>query len=248
VKSRRPDVGSASVEHFFQDLDVPAAISRFLYLENVRFGGDTSLRALSPGGPPHVLALARHPANASIKLESVLLSTDHVATAIKHAIETAFNCTVYNHYGMTKMGLGGGVDCAARRGMLLLRYRTGDVSRFIPDPGPCGTRLKTLERITHRLNGRVRIGTRYMTMADLDEALFAIDGELNFAATMAHENGRDSLHLEVKIAEDRRVMSIVKATTAAVPYAQHFDLRVSTVAAMPPSMAKRTLLDRRSLT
>ena len=38
-----------------------------------------------------------------------------------------------------------------RRGMPLIRYPTGDVSRFLPDPCPCGTVLKTLERIRNRL-------------------------------------------------------------------------------------------------
>jgi phenylacetate-coenzyme A ligase PaaK-like adenylate-forming protein len=236
------------------------------------------------GVPTHVLSLARHPSTPKLQLKSVLLTTDHVPNAIKQVAEERFACKVYNHYGMTEMGLGGGVDCEARRGyhlreadllfeiidpstgavlpdgecgevvfttltrrgMPLIRYRTGDVSRFITEPCPCGTRLKTLEYITHRWNGRVPIGPRYLTMADLDEALFAIDGVLNFTATMLHDNGHDSLQLEVKIAEDRRFMPAIQAITAAVPYAQYFNLRVSTVDTIPPSMAKRTIIDRRN--
>jgi phenylacetate-CoA ligase len=135
-----------------------------------------------------------------------------------------------------------------RRGMPLIRYRTGDVSRFIPSQCPCGTLLKSLERITHRLSGRIPIGTRYMTMADLDEAFFAIEGVLNFTATMLHDTDCDCLHLEVKIVEDRRALPIIQSITAAVPYAQYFSLRVSTVDAIPPSMAKRTIIDRRNHT
>jgi phenylacetate-CoA ligase len=133
-----------------------------------------------------------------------------------------------------------------RRGMPLIRYRTGDVSRFITEQCPCGTHLKSLERITHRLSGRVPVGTQYMTMADLDEALFAIDGVLNFTATMVNDNGRDGLHLTVKITEDRRTTPVLQAITAAVPYAQYFNLRVSAVDSIPPSMAKRTIIDRRN--
>ena len=133
-----------------------------------------------------------------------------------------------------------------RRGMPLIRYRTGDISRFITEACPCGTQLKTLEHITHRLSGYLPVGRHYLTMADLDEALFAIDGVVNFTATMTNENGRDSLQLEVKIAEDRRVVPVVKAVTAAVPYAQYFDLRVSSVNVIPASMAKRTITDRRN--
>lgn len=236
------------------------------------------------GIPTHVLALARWSNTLKPRLKAVLLSTDHVSNAIKPAIEAAFGCKVYNHYGMTEMGLGGGVDCEARcgyhlreadmlfeiidptsgevvpdgesgevvfttltrRGMPLIRYRTGDVSRFIPERCPCGTRLKTLERITHRWAGRVPIGLRTLTMADLDEALFAIDGVLNFTASLSDENGRDSLQLEVTIAEDHRVTSVLHAITAAVPQAQSFDLRVLSVQTIPPSMAKRTIIDRRN--
>lgn len=236
------------------------------------------------GVPTHVLALARQSAASRVRLNSVLLSTDHVPNAIQRAIESVFDCKVYNHYGMTEMGLGGGVDCEARRGyhlreadlcfeiidplsgqvlpdgesgevvfttltrrgMPLIRYRTGDVSRFMPGSCSCGTRLMTLEYITHRWSGRVPIGSRYLTMADLDEALFAIDGVLNFTATMIRENERDCLHLEVKIAEGRRLMAIIQAITAAVPDAQYFDLRVSLVSTIPPGMAKRSIIDRRN--
>lgn len=214
----------------------------------------------------------------------MLLSTDHVPDAIKRAIETMFGRSVYNHYSMTEMGLGGGVECEAqrgyhlreadmyfeiidpdtgkvkpdgeygevvfttltRRGMPLIRYRTGDVSRFMTEACPCGTRLKTLERITQRLSGRVLVGAHYLTMPDLDEALFAIDGVLNFTATMTNDNGHDCLNLAVKIADDRRVMRLIQAITAAVPYASSFDRRVSSIDSIPPSMTKRTIIDRRT--
>jgi phenylacetate-coenzyme A ligase PaaK-like adenylate-forming protein len=184
---------------------------------------------------------------------------------------------------MTEMGLGGGVECEARRGyhlreadllfeiidpstgervpngeygevvfttltrrgLPLIRYRTGDVSRFIPGTCPCGTHLKTLERITHRLGGRTRIDTHYMSMADLDEALFAIDGVLNFTATMTHDHGRDCLHVDVQTVEDWRAASAIQLITAAVPHTQYFDVRVSSVNTIPSSMVKRTIIDRR---
>ena len=107
-------------------------------------------------------------------------------------------------------------------------------------------RLKTLERITYRWNGRVPIGPRYLTMADLDEALFAINGVLNFTATITNDNGCNDLHLEVKIAEDQRTMPVIQAITTAVPDAQRFNLRVSVVDVIPSNMAKRTISDRRN--
>lgn len=140
------------------------------------------------GVPGQVLALVQAATARQLpqpRLKSVLLSTDFVPPAIVQAVEAAWGCTVYNHYGMTEMGLGGGVECAARqgyhlreadlyfeivdpvtgqpvpegaageivfttltrRGMPLIRYRTGDVSRFLPGECACGAVLRRLATI-----------------------------------------------------------------------------------------------------
>jgi phenylacetate-CoA ligase len=65
------------------------------------------------GIPTQVLAPARF--GEGLRLKSALLTTDHVPNAIVRAVEHAWGCLVYNHYGMTEMGLGGG-ECQARRG------------------------------------------------------------------------------------------------------------------------------------
>ncbi len=238
------------------------------------------------GVPTHVLALARHPAKSPVRLKSVLLSTDHVAQAITHAIEAAFGCTVYNHYGMTEMGLGGGVECEARRGyhlreadllfeiidpvtgqpvaegeygevvfttltrrgMPLLRYRTGDVSRFISGACPCGTHLKTLDRITHRLDGRLSVGPGYLTMADLDEALFAVDQVLNFTATLDNDGGHNHLQLDLKTIGDVDVAPTVRQALARLPVLNDTTINLTTVQSIRSSMAKRTIIDWRTST
>ncbi len=186
------------------------------------------------GIPIQVLGLARH--SPEIRLKSVLLSTDYVPDAVVRAVEQEWHCQVYNHYGMTEMGLGGGVECQAHRGyhvreadlyfeivdpetgrpvaegktgevvfttltrtgMPLIRYRTGDISRFIPGACPCGTCLKTMERIRARKTGRVALGAaESLTIADLDEALFSVDGVYDYDAGVSHEPGREILHLSV---------------------------------------------------
>ena len=38
----------------------------------------------------------------------------------------------------------------SRQGMPLIRYRTGDVSRLLPDPCPCGSILPRLDRVQSR--------------------------------------------------------------------------------------------------
>ncbi len=90
-----------------------------------------------------------------------------------------------------------------RRAMPLIRYRTGDVSRFLPDSCPCGSVLKTMERVRSRL-GHVRIlaGGGTLSMADLDEAVLAVDGVLDFRASLAGERGRDRLRIETRLTAD----------------------------------------------
>jgi phenylacetate-coenzyme A ligase PaaK-like adenylate-forming protein len=67
------------------------------------------------GIPTHVLSLARHGGGRAAP-KSVLLSTDYVPDAITHELERIWGCDVYNHYGMTEMGFGGGVECRAHFG------------------------------------------------------------------------------------------------------------------------------------
>lgn len=189
------------------------------------------------GIPAQLLALARR--DAGLRLKAVLLSTDHVPLSLARAVEQAWHCRVFNHYGMTETGLGGGVECEARRGyhlreadlyveavepngtrpmpdgergevvvttltrtgMPLIRYRTGDLSRFIPGPCPCGTDLRTLERITGRAAGVVRTATGAgLTLAELDEVLFGLPGVLDFDATLLRGATGDTLVLDLRVA------------------------------------------------
>lgn len=167
----------------------------------------------------------------------MLLSTDHVPSTIVKVIEDTWGCDVYNHYGMTEMGLGGGVDCRARNGyhvreadmlfeivdpgsgrpvgqgewgevvftaltrnaMPLIRYRTGDMSRLVPEPCPCGTVLNRLAHVDQRALGNIHLpGGGILRQKDFDEALFTIDGLADFKVLWAKKRGRVALALHVK--------------------------------------------------
>jgi phenylacetate-coenzyme A ligase PaaK-like adenylate-forming protein len=188
----------------------------------------------------------------------VLLTTDHVPHAIVRELQHRWGCEVYNHYGMTEMGFGGGVECAAhfgyhmreldlyfeiidphtgdplpegatgevvfttltRRGMPLIRYRTGDFSRFLPQRCPCGTMLKSMERVKGRIDGRIKLAAGgSITMADLDEALFPIEGLLDFTATLSSEHPKDRLHIEAYVhgIHPEEAADAVRSALRAVP-------------------------------
>ncbi len=191
------------------------------------------------GIPVQVLELARlNRARPQYRLavRSVLLSTDRMPQAALEAIQSIWSCTVFDHYGMTEMGLGGGVDCAARVGyhlreadllfeivdpvtgqpvlegepgevvfttltrdaMPLVRYRTGDVSRFIPGACPCGSVLRRLAHIDARLDSAVPIGARCITQKELDECLLPLPGVVDVRGTVEYQNDSARLRVAVK--------------------------------------------------
>ncbi|MBP1764074.1 MAG: phenylacetate-CoA ligase [Firmicutes bacterium] len=203
------------------------------------------------GVPAQVLAMARYWESwgkSNWTPRCVLLSTDHVPTAIVDELERIWKCEVFNHYGMTEMGLGGGLECAAhdgchlreadlyfeiidpasgqplpegeygevvfttltRRGMPLIRYRTGDISRFIAGTCSCGSKVRRLERIRSRLNGEIRFTQESgFTLADLDEILFALPEVINFS-------------VEIRTG----ATTVLKITAAVLPEVVFFDKRV----------------------
>ncbi|MFH0976041.1 MAG: AMP-binding protein [Spirochaetota bacterium] len=192
------------------------------------------------GIPIQMLALARFYKSGvnkpPIKLKKILLSTDYLSQAIAEILQNIFKCETFDHYGMTEMGLGGGVECCAhigyhlreadlffeivdpqtgeplpegsygeivfttltRHGMPLIRYRTGDLSRFIPGRCQCGTILHRLENIKARSNSPVLIDNDYyLSIADLDERLLPLDGVIDYNASAVRK--KESVILKLKI-------------------------------------------------
>jgi phenylacetate-CoA ligase len=191
------------------------------------------------GIPTQVLAIARHPRAAEIPtglIKSILLSADYVPSPITRELRDVWGCNVFNHYGTTEMGLGGGVECEAlagyhlreadlyfeiidpdsgqprpsglpgevvfttltRTGMPLVRYRTGDLSRFLSDPCPCGTELPRMDKIGGRLKDMIRLPTGdWLGIPDLDEILFEFPEVLNYTATLIEQSNGHRLRLEL---------------------------------------------------
>ena len=83
-----------------------------------------------------------------------------------------------------------------RTGMPLIRYRTGDYSRLLAGPCPCGSHIRRLDKVLGRIHQfRTLAGNEQLTMASLDEILFTIPGLLDFQATLTSEGQQDTLQL-----------------------------------------------------
>ena len=254
------------------------------------------------GIPTQVLSVARFKDSKGcsdpLNLKSVLLSTDYVPQAIVQELEKAWGCKVFNHYGMTEMGLGGGIECEGfcgyhlreadlyfeiidpgsgrpvlegqlgevvvttltRSAMPLIRYRTGDMSRFIPGVCACNTVLKQLEVIKSR--DRVYLtGFSYLTMADFDEVLFMLDEVLDYEVTLTDgmKTNENHLQLEVqlkgplswevkrKVEKALDKIPVVREAKQGGSLSAFFYFVASSVVSARKSTAKRQIQDKRGV-
>lgn len=73
----------------------------------------------------------------------------------------------------------------SRRGMPLIRYRTGDLAAWRTGPCPCGSVLRRLGPVRGRVDGAAGLGNGLrLDICDLDEALFPLPGVLDFSARL----------------------------------------------------------------
>lgn len=204
------------------------------------------------GAPVHLHRLARWDEAFKIlpthQIHSVLSSTDVLANTIRANLQSIWGCEVFDHWGMTETGLGGGVECdihqgfhlreadlyleivdpetgkplpegetgevvattLTRRGMPLLRYRTGDLSRLISGECQCGSFIKRLDRITNRVGAGISLPSGLITQNDLDEVLFQIREVLDFSAQVKRNLGAFELTIHLNLLQGRNLDKIKK--------------------------------------
>jgi len=176
------------------------------------------------GIPMQILLLSRIKSETFKKyIRKVLLSTDYVPDILVDELNTRFNCKVFNHYGMTEIGYGGGVECEARKGyhlreaniyveiidpfkgvrvgdghygevvittfksqaMPLIRYRTGDIARFVKQPCACKTFLRTMEKVKGRMTNSLTVKNgRQIHLWELDERLLKWSNIIDYCPTL----------------------------------------------------------------
>lgn len=264
------------------------------------FGADVLV-----GVPGQVVRLARSAAGRRIgpgRIKSVLLSGDHVTPAMRAAIETPWDCTVFEHYGSTESGLGGAVQCRAyaglhireadllvevidpatehilpdgtegelvlttltRRGMPLIRFRTGDLVRMATEPCLCGSALRSIAHVVGRMGERIGLGADgVLTIADLDEAVYAVDAVLGFASVLEAGGDADRLTLKVELRAEEpaavhaAALAEVRDRAKAVPAVRGAGLEVCVevsneseaagAAGYVPPSAKQRIVDQRDV-
>lgn len=80
-----------------------------------------------------------------------------------------------------------------RRGMPMLRYRTGDFSRILPGVCPCGSSLRRLDRVEGRAEENALLKGGRLTISQLDEVLLGLPQVMDYRA----EAASGVLHIEM---------------------------------------------------
>ena len=75
------------------------------------------------------------------------------------------------------------VTTPLRRGMPLIRYRTGDMGRILTGKCACGSPLRRLDPQVHRRGDGVDVGAGLLTLRELNEVLYSVHGLEDFAAS-----------------------------------------------------------------
>ena len=108
------------------------------------------------------------------------------------------------------------VTTLLRRGMPLIRYRTGDVGRILPGPCPCGSPMRRLDSRIRRASAGVETGAGRLILEDLAESLYSLDGLGDFGAWF----GNGVLRIKASGA-GRTVAGNVRSALESVPVLRH---------------------------
>ena len=166
------------------------------------------------GMPVQLLSMLRYCGKGSLK--RALVSGDACPDSVVSECEKILGTRLFPHYGSREMGLGGAICCDAHEGMHLrehhviaeiidsngnilppgeygelvittigmeamplIRYRTGDYTRIIPEKCPCGSEVIRLDKLQRN--------KRESAILSMDEALFALEGLIDYKAEIKEE-------------------------------------------------------------
>ena len=84
----------------------------------------------------------------------------------------------------------------------VIRYRTRDLTRFIPEPCPCGRTFKKISRIIGRTDDMLIIKGVNVFPTQIESVLFEIEGtEPHYRIIVERENHEDKVTVQVEVVE-----------------------------------------------
>jgi phenylacetate-coenzyme A ligase PaaK-like adenylate-forming protein len=107
-----------------------------------------------------------------------------------------------------------------RQAMPLIRYRTGDLAAVVTATCPCGSSLRRMRPVSGRIEAGIDLGQGLvLTLPELDEAIFAVDGVLDFHAFLrqGRKCPRLSIHVTAARPESRQLAAAIEAAVRPLP-------------------------------
>ncbi len=88
----------------------------------------------------------------------------------------------------------------SKHAMPMLRYRTRDISSFVPGTCPCGRTLRRIKRISRRSDDMFIIRGVNVFPSQVESALLAVEGTLpHYQIILTREEGLDRMDVHVEV-------------------------------------------------
>ncbi len=130
-----------------------------------------------------------------------------------------------------------------KQGAPLIRYRTHDLSRFIPGDCPCGSAFPRIDTILGRTDDMVKVKGVNIFPSQIDAMLSAIPGASSeYQFMLDHMNGKDicTLFVELDAGIDREIMEKIIGETFKAKIGVNVNVKPVSIGELPRSEKKST--------
>lgn len=90
------------------------------------------------------------------------------------------------------------VTTLTRKGMPLIRYRTGDIAALLEERCQCGSCLRRLSKVRGRFENKCKLASGIeIHMSSFDEILFNLPDIVDFSIKMTDDTKNETIHIEI---------------------------------------------------
>jgi phenylacetate-CoA ligase len=136
------------------------------------------------------------------------------------------------------------ITTLSKEAMPMIRYRTRDLTRIIPEKCACGRTIRRIDRISSRSDDMMIIKGVNVFPSQIEAALLAVDGTLpHYNIILFKDKGMDNIEVDVEINEEifsdkvRGLESLQKEITHAIESLIGLRVKVKLVA---PQLIQRS--------
>jgi phenylacetate-CoA ligase len=143
----------------------------------------------------------------------------------------------------------------SKRAMPILRYRTRDITRLIPEPCPCGRTIRRMARIGRRSDDMFIIRGVNVFPSQIESALLEVEGTLpHYQIVLTRHKGLDQIEVEVEVTQEffsDKIGALENLQTRIISVIEHIvGLRVTVRLVVPHTIQRsegkaKRVIDRR---